>query len=157
MSNASMRRIVRQSGVLNELLPGETIRQQQAIAQTFDATGSLTRDAIKRFMPATRYRFHVPGALAVGDAGGMDQITRAGTVTRFRAHVGTAPSTATCIVELRDSAANVLATVTIPTGQTEGTSDGLTVPVNGSTWIGLHIAQTGSAADLSAVVTQEAT
>ena len=155
MSNPNLRRLVRQSGVLDVLMPAESIQREQATAQIVDATGHLKREAMKGIIPAQRYRFHVPGALATGNAGGFDQVQRAGTITRLRAHVGTAPSSASCVVQLRDSASNVLATVTIPIAGTTGASDGLTVAVNGGTWIGLHITQTGGAADLSAIVTQE--
>jgi hypothetical protein len=155
MNQQRLRRSFRQSGILEARRPPALIRQEQAVGQVVDPTGALIPDAIKPFLPPVRYRLHVPGALATGNAGGFDQVVRAGTIVRFRAHVGTAPTGAACIVQLRDAAANVLATVTIPAGQTTAASDGLTMSVNGGTWIGLHITQTGGAANLSAVVIEE--
>lgn len=157
MATPDTRRIVRQSGVVQALLPPATLHREQAVEQIVDATGHLQRAAVAPFIPAQRSRFHVPGALTAGLAGGYDQAVRAGTITRVRAHVGTAPTSASCVVKLRDAAGNELATVTIPMNATDGASDNLAEPINGGTWFGLDIIQAGGAADLSAIVTQEIT
>ena len=151
----NIERTIRKHGLMSALQQAASVKYDAVLPRIVDSTGRLNGDEVRRFIPAQRYRFHVAGTLATGTAGGYDETQRAGTITAFHAHAGTAPTTASCVVQLRDGAGNVLATVTIPVEQTEGRSDGLTVAVNGRTWIGLHITQTGGAADLSAVVTQE--
>lgn len=156
MGQAALRRTIRESGLFEQVNPPEVMRQQQAAAQVIDPTGALLRDAVRPFLPPFRYRFHAPGPLTVTPAGGMDMVVRAGTLIRLSAHVGTAPAGGSCIVQLRDSSANVLATVTIPSGQVTGDSPDLNAPLLAGQWIGPHVTQANGAADLSVVATEQA-
>lgn len=154
MSDA-LRQQIRRSGILPALDPPEAIRQRQAVGQVIDPTGTIIRDALRPYLPTTRYPLHLHGTLTAGAGTTQDCTERAGTLTRLRAAVLTAPAGSSCVVELRDGAGTALATVTIPAGQTTGESAGLAVPLNAGTWLVGVVMQAGGAAELSLIASQQ--
>jgi hypothetical protein len=155
MSQRNLRAIIRASGLLESVAPRETIRQEQALRQVVDPLGTLHRDAVRPYLPHARFSFHVRGELTAGAVSGWEMTTNAGTIIRVAAHIES-PAPSNCVVEVRDTSNDVLATVTIPAGETTGESAGLTVPVNGGAWLGISIREAGGASDLSLVVIEKA-
>ena len=152
MSDHNIRRIIRESGVLEAMKPPQEIHMQHAVGQVVDRSGTMLPNAIKPFLTPRTYRFWLPGTAV---SAGRDRIARAGTVVRLDAHAGTPPSGGTCVIELRGTGADVLAIVTIPLGEHTGESTGLQVPVNAGLWIAAFVVNANGAQDLSVVVTQQ--
>lgn len=152
MSDHIIRRIIRESGVLEEMKPPQEIAMQHAVSQVVDRSGTMLPSAIKPFLTPRTYRFWLPGSAV---SAGRDRIARAGTVVRLDAHAGTPPSGGTCVIELRGTGADVLATVTIAPGEHIGESKGLQVGVNAGLWVAAFVVNANGAEDLSIVVTQQ--
>lgn len=154
MSDHSIRRIIRESGVLEAMSPPEAIRQQHVVSQVIEPTGGLVPDAVRPFLTPKTYRFFLPGTTATGQTAGADRIVRAGHIVRIDALAQT-PPTSRCVVEIRTASATTLGTVTINPNESSGESAGLSVPVNAGTWIVALVMEHGNAANLSIVVTQQ--
>lgn len=152
MSDHNIRRIIRESGVLEAMKPPQEIHMQHAVGQVVDRSGTMLPNAIKPFLTPRTYRFWLPGSAV---SAGRDRIARAGTIVRLDAHAGTPPTDGTCVIELRGTGTDVLATVTIAPGEHIGESKGLQVGVNAGLWVAAFVVNANGAEDLSIVVTQQ--
>lgn len=149
-------RDIRASGLLEALLPPAMLRQQQAVSRVVDPTGALRREAVRPYVAPETFSFAFDGAPAAGTVSRRRRVERAGTLIRLAAYAETAPTTS-CVLHLIDAAANVLATVTVPSGQQAGISDGLSVPLLGGAWLAVIVdamGGAGGAADLSIEATE---
>ena len=149
----SLGRRIRASGILDQLAPAATLRQQEAVRQIVDDVGRLSRRAVLPYIAPERFTLGIAGALTAGQVSLRDRVERAGTLVRLAAHAATAPASS-CVVRLIDTDANTLATVTIPAGQSSGESAGLAVPPNGGTWLAAVVDTAGGVVYLSIVATE---
>lgn len=155
MSDHVIRRIIRESGVLDEIRRSDEIRQSHAVSQVVDPTGALIPAAVRPFLTPKTYRFFLPGAVTENTYAGADRIVRAGTLVRLDAYAGSSPSSGSAVIDLVNTASESIATVTIPAGSKTGASEGLGVTVAAGTWITPIVRSAGGAANLSVVVTQQ--
>lgn len=143
----------RDLGLARALLPPEVVRTVHAARGALTDDSRITDAALRERNVPTRYPFAIAGVLSAGQGSNRDSVERSGTLIRLRASVVTAPTTTTCIAELRNGNGDTLATVTIPIGATTAES-ATNVALTAGTWLYAVVTQAGGAADLSVIASE---
>lgn len=144
MSNEALAQAIRDSGLLDELMPADQLRHNEAIRQAIDQAGRLS--------PDTAAPLRTPITLSWGPSDVARRRTpQAGMLVLIWAHATTAP-TSTCTVtvsmETRQQGATAVGTVTIPAGGRIGETT-LAQPLPAGAYLSATVTTAGDASAVS--------
>jgi len=145
MSNEALAQAIRDSGLLDELMPADQLRHNEAIRQAIDEAG--------RIMPDAAAPLRTPLTLDWSTIDGRAKRTaQAGTLVLVWAHAVTAPSSGPCVIqytmETRQQGATPMATVTIAQGQVIGETV-LAQPLPAGAYLNPTVTSAGGASAVS--------
>lgn len=146
MSDPAFGKALRDIKFAERLFPQERLRQFAALRRTADNQGVVFPEAIAPY--------RMPQVIAMSASGAIRQrVVRAGKITLISAHAGTAPTTGDAVLSItslsEDSpTAVVIATVTIPNGQSFGQSAPM-ISVDTGQWLLASTTSSGSGSSFS--------
>lgn len=151
--DTELQRIVRQSGLLDALVPREQERLLQAVRQTIGPLGEINPNMARPFKASQVMQWD-PGNT------GRQRVGTAGQVIILAAYAATPPSTGDAVVTLTHlnelTSEETLATVTIPQGASFSSFESLVgcpSDVLAGAWLGASVSTANGASGVSISVT----
>jgi hypothetical protein len=145
MSNAKLRKAVRDMRWAERVQPPPVLRQLESLSRTVDPTGAITPSAAAPFIVPQVFQWG-PGSTS------RQRVARAGRLTVLAAYAATAPTTGDAIITLTritpSSASTPIATVIIDNGTQFGEVS-LDIAIPGGSWLLATVTTTNGAANVS--------